>query len=330
MSPKLSVVVPMYNEEAVIPLLVERLQPVLEGLEYADSSVTYEVICVDDGSRDRTAELLLEARATWPQLRVVRLLRNAGHQSALTAGLECARGDFAVTIDADLQDPPEVIDAMYRLARDRDLDVVYGVRTDRSTDSPLKRGTAHAYYRLMRRLSGPQLPANAGDFRLASRRVLDALSALPEHGRVYRLVIPWFGFPSGEVAYRRERRAAGRTKYPLHRMLSLGLDSVTSFSAVPLRFATFAGLGGAFLSLLLITWAVIGRFVGGTVPGWTSLVATVGLFGAIQLLCLGLLGEYVARLFIASQQRPTYLIGFDSLHESATARSQSVVPPSAR
>ena len=330
MSPKLSVVVPMYNEEAVIPLFVERLQPVLEALEYADSSVTYEVICVDDGSRDRTAELLLEARATWPQLRVVRLLRNAGHQSALTAGLESARGDFAVTIDADLQDPPEVIDAMYRLARDRDLDVVYGVRTDRSTDSRLKRSTAHAYYRLMRRLSGPQLPANAGDFRLASRRVLDALSALPEHGRVYRLVIPWFGFPSGEVAYRRERRAAGRTKYPLHRMLSLGLDSVTSFSAVPLRFATFAGLGGAFLSLLLIAWAVIGRFVGGTVPGWTSLVATVGLFGAIQLLCLGLLGEYVARLFIASQQRPTYLIGFDSLHESAPGRSQSILPPPSR
>ena len=204
----------MFNEEAVIPLFVERLRPVLTALQYADSSVTYEVICVDDGSRDRTAELLLEARESWPQLRVVRLLRNAGHQSALTAGLECARGDFAVTIDADLQDPPEVIGAMYRLARDQNLDVVYGVRADRSTDSRLKRSTAHAYYRLMRRLSGPQLPDNAGDFRLASRRVLDALSALPEHGRVYRLVIPWFGFPSGEVAYRRERRAAGGRSTP--------------------------------------------------------------------------------------------------------------------
>ena len=165
----------------------------------------------------------------------------------------------------------------------------------------------------MRRLAGPQMPADAGDFRLVSRRVLDALSALPEHGRVYRLVIPWFGFPSGEIAYRRERRAAGKTKYPFSRMVSLGLDSVTAFSAIPLRFATFAGLGGALLSLLLIAWAVVGRFTGGTVPGWTSLVATVGLFGAIQLLCLGLLGEYVARLFVASQARPTYLIGYDSL-----------------
>lgn len=325
MAPRLSVIVPMYNEEAVIPLFVDRLRPVLEALESDDFSATYEVVCVDDGSRDRTAEMLLAQRADWPQLRVLRLLRNAGHQAALTAGLECARGDYAVTIDADLQDPPEVIAEMYNLAVEEDLDVVYGVRTDRSTDSPLKRSTAGLYYRLMRRLSGPQLPDHAGDFRLVSRRVVESLTALPEHGRVYRLVIPWFGFPSGKVAYRRERRAAGRTKYPLRRMVSLGLDSVTAFSAAPLRIATVAGLLGAGLSFLLIAWAVLGRFTGGTVPGWTSMVATVGLFGGIQLLCLGLLGEYVARLFVASQQRPTYLIGYDSLDHPG-----SLVPTRAR
>ena len=244
MSPELSVIVPMYNEEAVIPLFVERLRPVLEALEHDGISTTYEVICVDDGSKDRTAELLLEARSDWPQLRVVRLLRNAGHQAALTAGMECARGQLAVTIDADLQDPPEAITQMYDLAIDQSLDVVYAIRADRSSDGLLKRRTAHLYYRLMRRLSGPQLPDNAGDFRLISRRVLDALSYLPEHGRVYRLVIPWFGFPSGRVEFVRERRAAGRTKYSLGRMASLGLDSVTAFSAAPLRVATLLGSVG--------------------------------------------------------------------------------------
>lgn len=319
MSLKLSVVVPMFNEEAVLPVFVERLRPVLDALEHDGVSVTYEVVCVDDGSRDRTGERLIEQHAAWPHLRVVRLLRNAGHQAALTAGLESCRGEFAVTIDADLQDPPETIPAMLHLAMNEGLDVVYAIRNDRSSDSPLKRQTAAFYYRVMRRLSGPQLPENAGDFRLVSRRVIDALSALPEHGRVYRLVIPWFGFPSGEVTYRRDRRAAGKTKYPIHRMFSLGLDSVTAFSAAPLRFATVAGLLGTLLSLFAMTWAVVGSFTGRTVPGWTSLVATVGLLGAIQLLCLGLLGEYVARLFVASQQRPTYLIGYDSLQHPMTA-----------
>ena len=316
----------MFNEEAVIPLFVQRLRPVLDALQHDGLSITYEVICVDDGSRDRTAEVLLEARLAWQQLRVVRLLRNAGHQAALTAGMECARGRLAVTLDADLQDPPEAIAGMYALAVEEGLDVVYGLRSDRSSDGMLKRRTAHLYYRLMRRLSGPQLPDNAGDFRLISRRVLDALSALPEHGRVYRLVIPWFGFPSGQVEYVRERRAAGHTKYPLSRMFSLGLDSVTAFSAAPLRVATFAGLGGAALSLLMIGWAVTGRYLGGTVPGWTSLVAVVGLFGAVQLLCLGLLGEYVARLFVASQARPTYLIGFDSLEHGDGMPAETAVP----
>lgn len=324
---RLSVVVPMYNEEAVVPLFVDRLRPVLDALEHEGVRLTYEVVCVDDGSRDRTADLLLAARVSWPQLRVVRLLRNAGHQAALTAGLESSRGEYAVTIDADLQDPPEVISTMCSVAMAERLDVVYGVRTDRSTDSLLKRHTAAAYYGLMRRLAGPQLRDNAGDFRLISRRVIDSLSALPEHGRVYRLVIPWFGFPSAQVEYRREPRAAGRTKYPISRMISLGLDSVTAFSAAPLRFATWAGLIGTLGALMALTWAVVGHFTGSTVPGWTSLVATVGMLSGVQLLCLGLLGEYVARLFVASQQRPTYLVGFDSLHQPAVSASISQPEP---
>ncbi|QNN53169.1 glycosyltransferase family 2 protein [Nocardioides mesophilus] len=320
----LSVVVPMFNEEEVVPLFVQRLRPELDALSHDGVSVTYEVVCVDDGSRDGTAELLFAAREEWPQLRLVRLLRNAGHQAALTAGLDSARAEYAVTIDADLQDPPEAIGQMYSMAVSDGLDVVYGVRSDRSSDTMVKRWTAHSYYRVMRRLSGPQLPDNAGDFRLVSRRVIHALSALPEHGRVYRLVIPWFGFPSGQVTYVRDRRAAGRTKYPLSRMVSLGLDSVTAFSAVPLRFATWAGMLGTGFALFAMGWALWGSFVGGTVPGWTSTVATLGLLAAVQLLCLGLLGEYVARIFVASQGRPTYLVGYDSLHHPHPALRHEV------
>ncbi len=303
----------MFDEEEALPFLVARLRPVLDALAHADVPVTYELICVDDGSRDQTASALLGLRRSWPEIRVVRLLRNAGHQAALTAGLEACRGDFAVTLDADLQDPPELVARMLEVATREDLDVVYGVRADRSSDGLLKRQAAGLYYRLMRRLSGPQLPDNAGDYRLVSRRVVDALTALPEHGRVYRLVIPWFGFPSAEVTYTRERRVAGRSKYPLSRMLTLGLDSVTAFSAAPLRFATWAGVFGTFFALFAMVWAVLGNMAGRTVPGWTSVVATVGLLAAVQLLCLGLLGEYVARIFVAGQNRPTYVVGYDSL-----------------
>lgn len=319
--PLLSVVVPMFNEEAVIPLFIERLRPILDSLSSNRRSVAYEVLCIDDGSRDNTAELLMLSIGAWPQLRVVRLLRNAGHQAALTAGLECARGDYAVTIDADLQDPPEAIVDMLTTAERLEVDVVYGVRSDRSTDSWVKRQTAAMYYALMRRLSGPQLPANAGDFRLMSRRVIDALSALPEQGRVYRLVIPWFGFPSAEVAFVRAPRAAGKSKYPLGKMVSLAFDSVAAFSALPLRFATWAGVLGVFLSMLAMVWSVVGWFTERTIPGWASILATVGMIGAIQLVCLGLLGEYVARIFVASQQRPTYLVGYDSGAEVVTLQT---------
>lgn len=318
----------MYNEEAVVPLFVERVRPVLDGMRHDGRPVDYEVLCVDDGSTDNTAAVVTGAREAWPQLRLVRLLRNAGHQAALTAGLARAVGDFAVTIDADLQDPPDVIPAMYELVASGDVDVVYGVRSDRSTDTWLKRSTATAYYRLMRRLSGPQLPDHAGDFRMVSRRVMDALAALPEQNRVYRLVVPWFGFPSAEVLYRRERRAAGRTKYPIGRMVALGLDSVTAFSAAPLRFATWAGLLGTLFSVFAMTWALVGSLTGHVVPGWTSLVATVGLLAAVQLLCLGILGEYIARLFLTSQDRPTFMVGYDSLEAGVDVGDMAPSEPS--
>jgi polyisoprenyl-phosphate glycosyltransferase len=308
--PELSVVVPMYDEEAVLPIFFERMHPLLDGL-----GITYELLVVDDGSRDRTAALLLEAAEDWPQLRVVRLLRNSGHQAAQSAGFRRARGRYVVTIDADLQDPPEVIPEFLAAAREQDVDVVYGVRSDRSSDSWPKRTTARLYYRLMGRLVGNDIPFDAADFRLVSRRVVDAVNALPEDGRVFRLVIPWLGFRSAEVRFVRAERAAGTTKYNLTKMLRLAVDSVTAFSAAPLRLATWLGLLGGVLSVIFVVGALVIKLAGRGIPGWTSTVLAVSVIGAIQLLCLGLLGEYVARLFQSSQRRPQFLVGYDSLED---------------
>ncbi|HEY0695370.1 MAG TPA: glycosyltransferase family 2 protein [Kribbella sp.] len=308
--PILSVVVPMYDEEDVLPIFFARMRPLLDGLGAA-----YEVLVVDDGSRDRTAELLSAAAADWPQLRLVRLLRNSGHQAALSAGFRRARGKYLVTIDADLQDPPEVIAELLTAARDADVDVVYGVRSDRSSDTWAKRTSARLYYRLMSRLVGQQIPFDAGDFRLVSRRVIDAVNALPDDGRVFRLVIPWLGFPSAQVRYVRAERAAGSTKYNLTKMVRLAFDSVTAFSAAPLRLATWLGLVGGLLSSVFVLGALLIKLAGQSVPGWTSTILAVSVIGAIQLLCLGLLGEYVARLFQASQRRPQFLVGYDSLED---------------
>jgi glycosyltransferase involved in cell wall biosynthesis len=304
----LSVVVPMYNEEDVVGLLAARLRPVLDALPDP-----YEVVAVDDGSTDATAAVLSGLARDWPQLRVLRLRGNSGHQAALLAGLFSCRGGYAVSIDADLQDPPEKIPEMLALAVEKGLDVVYGVRDDRSTDTTFKRATAGLYYRLMRRLVGRRMPAQAGDFRLLSRATVEALRALPERQPVLRMIIPWLGFPSGEVAYAREARAAGSTKYPLRKMFLLAADSITSFSAAPLRIATWLGIGGVTVCSLLGIIAVVAYISGATVSGWTSLYIAVLFLGAVQLLCLGLLGEYIGRIFVTVQGRPMYFIGYDSL-----------------
>jgi glycosyltransferase involved in cell wall biosynthesis len=306
--PVLSVVVPMYDEEAVLPLFFTRVRPVLDAI--GDS---YEVIAVDDGSRDATPVLLLKERRDWPQLRVVRLRTNAGHQAALTAGLARSRGSWVATLDADLQDPPEALPDMLQAARQNDVDVVYGVRNDRSTDTTFKRWTARGYYRLMRRLMGVDVLSDAGDYRLMSRATVEAVNSLPDRHQVLRLVVPALGFPSTTVPYRRERRAAGRTKYPLSRMIRLTVDSLTGFSTAPLRLATWFGLGGAVITGLLLAYAVIAWLTGRTVAGWTSTFAAVAAVGAVQLLCLGLLGEYVGRLYTQMQGRPSYYVAHDSL-----------------
>ncbi|MFI6447549.1 glycosyltransferase family 2 protein [Kitasatospora sp. NPDC050543] len=304
---ELSVVIPMYNEEEALPALVDRLRPVLDGIR-----VPYEVVAVDDGSSDKTTDLLDDFRAGWPELRVIRLRRNSGHQAALTAGLHSARGDYVASIDADLQDPPEKIPEMLALATAQQLDIVYGVRTDRSTDTGFKRRTAGAYYWLMRRLVGKTVPSQAGDFRLLSRDAVEALKALPDQQQVYRLLVPWLGFPSGQVSYHRDERVAGETKYPLRKMVRLAIDSITGFSAAPLRLATWLGVVSFFTCLALLAFTLTAYALGNTVPGWTSLFAVMLFIGGVQLICFGLLGEYVGRIYTAVQQRPTYFIARDS------------------
>jgi dolichol-phosphate mannosyltransferase len=303
----LSVVVPAYDEEAALPLLAERLRPVLDGLQ-----VAYEVVLVDDGSRDLTAAVALGLSRDWRELRLVRLRVNAGHQAALSAGLRRARGAYVVTIDSDLQDPPETITEMLRIARSEDLDVVYGVRSDRSTDSAFKRRSAGAFYRLIGRLTGGGASPHAGDFRLMSRATVDAVNTLPESGRVLRFVVPALGYPSASVGYRREARSAGRSKYGLWHMVRLSLDSITAVSVAPLRLATVTGLLGGLLAVLVGVVTLSAHWAGHTLPGWTSTVAIVSGFSALQLICLGIVGEYLGRTYTFLQQWPTYSVAFDS------------------
>ncbi|MBM6400334.1 glycosyltransferase family 2 protein [Phycicoccus sonneratiae] len=304
----LSVVVPMYNEQEVLPLFVERLRPVAEAW-----GVTYEVLCVDDGSTDATPVLLQRLRREWDAVRVVRLRANAGHQAAISAGLARARGAYVVTIDADLQDPPETIGEMLHVAREQHVDVVYGVREDRSSDTAFKRVTARAFYRSIRALSDVDAHVDAGDFRMMSRATVDAVNSLPESNRVLRLVVPALGFPSASAGYRRAPRAAGDSKYPLGKMLRLSIDGVTGFSIAPLRFATWLGLLGGVAALVVLLYAVVAMLLGNTLPGWTSTVVIVSAVGAVQLLALGILGEYVGRTYSALQARPAYFVAHDSL-----------------
>lgn len=316
MATALSVVIPVYNEEDVLPLLVQRLRPLLDGL-----GTDYEVVAVDDGSKDATPVLLQRYRREWPQLRVLRLRANAGHQAAISAGLAHAHGNYVATLDADLQDPPEVVVEMLQVAQRDGVDVVYGVRGDRSADSRFKRVSAQVFYRLIRRLSRTDAPADAGDFRLMSRATVDAVNALPEHHRVLRFVVPALGFPSSSVTYTREARAAGESKYPLSHMIKLSVDSVTGFSIAPLRMATWFGLGGGCAAVLLLLYALASQISGHTVAGWTSTVVAVAAVGAIQLLCLGMLGEYVGRMYTMMQGRPSYFVAYDSKEPSGPAGS---------
>jgi glycosyltransferase involved in cell wall biosynthesis len=300
---ELSVVVPAYNEADAISITLQRLRITLDTL-----SVDYEVIVVDDGSRDDTLQKCQTAEKTWKQLRVISLLANRGHMVAISAGMDSSQGDFVVTIDADLQDPPELIGDMLDLAKRMNFDVVYAVRNDRSVDSFFKSQTARIYYWVIERMSGVEIQRNAADFRLMSRRVVDIIQALPEQKKVYRLLVPWFGFSSGEVFYKREARVAGETHYKLKDMASLAVNSVTSFSTAPLKLMTWIGVSGAALSMIFAVMSVLAKLTNQTVPGWTSTILVIIFMGSLNLISLGLIGTYVSKMYSQLQNRPQYLV----------------------
>jgi dolichol-phosphate mannosyltransferase len=299
----LSVVVPCFNEEQGIEACHERLSSVLIGM-----GEPYEIVYVDDGSKDGTAAKLGRIEAIDPHAVVLRLSRNFGHQAAVSAGLEGARGDAIVIIDSDLQDPPELIPEMMDLWR-QGFEVVYGVRASRAGETKFKLWTARLFYRLINRLSDVRIPLDTGDFRLLDRKAVDALLQMPERHRLLRGMSSWIGFRQTGIRYKREERFAGETKYPLKKMLALAVDGIVSFSTLPLRFVTLVGFLSAMLAFFGIAYSLIVRlFTHEWVRGWAISFIGMLFMSGVQLLSLGILGEYIARIYNESKQRPLYLL----------------------
>lgn len=298
----ISVVVPVFNEEMTIPELHRRLRAVLA--RYAE----HEIVLVDDGSSDGTWLELERAAQSDEHVRLIRLSRNFGHQAALSAGLAAAKGDAVVTIDADLQDPPEVIPDL--VARwQQGYDVVYAVRGERAGEAPWRLAAIRTFYKVLRRISGSEIPENVGDFRLLSRRALLALESMPERARFLRGMTAWVGYRQVGVAYRRDARFAGESKYPLRKLLRLAFDGITSFSTVPIQLVTWLGFLIVAFCFGVFVWTMYTRFFTSQAPqGWTSLLVVVLLLGGVQLLSLGIIGQYVARIFEEAKQRPLYFV----------------------
>ena len=300
----LSIVVPCFNEEACLPELHRRLG------DAARTAVgdEYELVLINDGSRDGSWPIMQRLAAEDPHLVAVNLSRNHGHQLALTAGLDLCSGDTVLIIDADLQDPPELLGGMMEAMREAGADVVYGVRRSRAGETAFKRATAHGFYRLLSRATEVDIPLDAGDFRLMSRRALDALLAMPEQARFIRGMVAWIGFRQVPFAYDRQERFAGETKYPLKKMMRFAFDALTGFSSAPLKLASHAGLALSGLSLLLILYIAYAFLAGRSIQGWTSLMLVVVVLGAVQMFVLALMGEYIGRLYNEAKRRPLYIV----------------------
>jgi glycosyltransferase involved in cell wall biosynthesis len=300
----LSIVIPCYNEEACLGALHERLTKAARA-SFRDD---YEIVLVNDGSKDSTWPMMRDLAASDPRVVAINLSRNHGHQLALTAGLDLCRGDTILIIDADLQDPPELLGPMLETMRSEGADVVYGVRRSRSGETPFKRATAHGFYRLLAKATDVNIPVDTGDFRLMSRRALDVLLAMPEQARFIRGMVAWIGFRQVPLAYDRDVRFAGETKYPLSKMIHFALDALTGFSSAPLKLASHAGLWLSAGSLLLIAYIAYAWASGQSIQGWTSLMLIVVVLGAVQMFVLALMGEYIGRLYNEVKGRPLYIV----------------------
>lgn len=312
--PRYSLVIPAFNEEDVVDELAVRLGGVMDSLD-GDA----EAILVDDGSRDGTYRRMVAAAHADPRIRVVRLSRNFGHQLALTAGVDCSSGDAVIVLDADLQDPPEVVLELAAKWREG-YDVVYAVRDTRQGETRFKRATAAAFYRGFNRISEVKVPLDVGDFRLVDRRVLEVFNQMRESNRFVRGMFSWVGLRQTGVLYRRQERFAGETHYPLRKMLRFATTGVISFSAAPLRVALRVGFLVSGVAFLLAVWSLIVKLASFyNVPGWTSIVVVTTLLGGIQLMVLGVIGEYIGDIHGEVKRRPLYVIGelenFDDLPE---------------
>jgi len=302
-NPVVSLVVPVYNEDKVIEAFHSRIVPVLEK-----TGETFEVICVNDGSRDGSAEMLDELCARDHRFRALHFSRNFGHQAAVSAGIDAARGQCAVIIDADLQDPPEVIQEMLDKWR-QGFQVVYAQRRARAGETGMKRATAHVFYRLLGRITEIDVPVDTGDFALIDRKVIDVMKSMPEHNRYLRGMRAWVGFRQTSVQFDRAERFAGETKYPLRRMLRLALDGIFSLSKTPLRMAFWLGMITTTLSILLALVLLVAKLAGSEWNGRLTLLFILILFvGGVQLVCVGAVGEYVGRIYDEVKQRPNYII----------------------
>jgi len=300
--PRLSIVAPCFNEEETIGEFHRRVTAAAQS-----AASDFEIVLVDDGSTDRSWQLISGLAARDPRVVGVRLRRNYGHQMAVMAGLQAARGERVLLIDADLQDPPELIRDMMRMM-DEGAEVVYGKRTERAGETLFKRVTASIFYRVLRALSSIDIPVDSGDFRLMNRRVVDIFLSMPEHHRYTRGLVSWIGGSQVALSYARDPRFAGETKYPLSKMVRFAVDALTAFSIKPLRLATWLGFFSAFLAFGLMAYSSVRWATGEVVDGWTSLIMAVAAFSAVQLIVLGILGEYVGRLVLESKRRPLFII----------------------
>jgi dolichol-phosphate mannosyltransferase len=307
-TPELSVVVPLYNEEGNVRPLIDRIVTILDRLP---AQPTHEIVLVNDGSSDGTLAAIRDQMQRHPGIVLVSLSRNFGHQLAATAGIEIARGAAVVLMDGDLQDPPELIERFVERWKDG-YDVVYAVRRTRKGESPFKLITARLFYRLIKRLTKVSIPVDTGDFRLMSRRVVEALRRSPERHRFLRGMVSWVGYNQIGVEYDRDERHSGVTKYPLPKMMRFAVDGITSFSEIPLRFASYLGFiasAVAFVyALLVIGFKLFSLTPPGYTKGWASTIVAVLFLGGVQLMSLGILGEYIGRIYEEVKGRPLYLI----------------------
>jgi len=300
MTLELSVVVPVFNEELGIEEFAQELRSNLDSLK-----IEYEVIFINDGSKDSTQQII--DQIIWPQLRSYEFRFNAGHMSALEAGLKKSKGEKIITMDSDLQHPPAYIKEFLRIQNETSADVVYGIRNSRKEDNFFKRFTASIYYFLMKKLSGINIRANAADYRLIVKEVRDVLISLDEQDKIFRLLIPSLNFRETELSFVGEKRKYGKSKYGIKNMGLLAISSVLSFSTKPLRWAIWIGLCAVLISILWIIFIFVAQISGWVIQGWTSLIAAVVLFAGVQLLILGIVGQYIGQIYVTQQRRPKYL-----------------------